>query len=89
MFRAGLVGRMERPEARFGASPRVSPITILLVKGSAMAHFDLTRPEAWFPIPDAQGYEISSHWRIRRPRMVRTAGEMGDRAGGAESIIPS
>lgn len=30
-----------------------------------MATFDLTMPEAWYPVPNFPGYEISSHFRIR------------------------
>ena len=30
-----------------------------------MAVFDLSMPEAWYTIPDAPGYEISSHFRVR------------------------
>lgn len=29
-----------------------------------MAEFDLSMPEAWYPIPGFPGYEISSHYRI-------------------------
>lgn len=30
-----------------------------------MAVFDLNIPEVWFPVPNHEGYEISSHFRVR------------------------
>ncbi len=31
-----------------------------------MVVFDLTAPEVWYPIPSVRGYEVSSHYRVRR-----------------------
>lgn len=50
-----------------------------------MATFDPTEPEQWYPIPGADGYEISSHFQVRswlavwagrvsKPRLIEVTG---------------